>query len=200
MGVVYLHAGSNAVISTVFSMKSQLSNVDIVDVYYSSLKSWNIAGYIPQRLHSYNADSSTPSHTERLHTKNADSSGLSLQRIQQAQASRLSPPTPSAISTTSYAQQTLHSGSRSSRFWFKWASRRTTSLPQGFFLCVSRAETHTKILQQVILFVAEDNFTNYTDFAQFLRSLLTYTMIQNSVSTAYTCFAQRLHTLLETES
>ena len=68
-------------------MKSQLSNVDIVDVYYSSLKTWNIAGYIPQRLHSYNADSSTPSHTERLHTKNADIStysihGLSLQRIQ----------------------------------------------------------------------------------------------------------------------
>ena len=61
---------------------------------------------------------------------------------------------------------------------------------------MSRAETHTKLLQQVILFVAEVNFTNYTDFAQFLRSLLTYTMIQNSVSTAYTCFAQRLHSLL----
>ena len=27
------------------------SNVDIVDVYDSSLKSWNIAGYIPQRLY-----------------------------------------------------------------------------------------------------------------------------------------------------
>ena len=27
------------------------SNVDIVDVYDSSLKSWNIAGYIPHRLY-----------------------------------------------------------------------------------------------------------------------------------------------------
>ena len=61
---------------------------------------------------------------------------------------------------------------------------------------VSRAETHTELLQQVILFVAEVNFTNYTDFAQFLRPLLTYTMIQNSLSIAYTCFAQRLHSLL----
>ena len=132
MGVVYYNSPRRlqcSYLHSLHSMKSQLSNVDIVDVYYSSLKSRNIGGYIPQRLHSYNADSSTPSHTERLHTKNADIStysihGLSLQRIQQAQASRQSPPTPSAISTTSYAQQTLHSGSRSSRLWFKWASRR----------------------------------------------------------------------------
>ena len=75
----------------------------------------------------------------------------------------------------------------------------TFSLPEQHpFLkvFVSRAETHTELLQQVILFVAEVNFTNYIDFAQFLRSLLTYTMIQNSVSTAYSCFAQHLHSLL----
>ena len=70
------------------------------------------------------------------------------------------------------------------------------NIPSSRFFFVSRDETHTELLQQVILFVAEVNFTNYTDFAQFLRSLLTYTMIQNSVSTAYTCFAQRLHSLL----
>lgn len=61
---------------------------------------------------------------------------------------------------------------------------------------VSRVEAHTELLQQVILFVAEVNFTNYIDLAQFLRPLMTYTMMRISVSTAYTCFAQRLHSLL----
>lgn len=71
-------------------------------------------------------------------------------------------------------------------------------LDQHPFLKVflSRVDAHMELLQQVIMFVAEVNFMNYTDLAQFLRPLLTYTIMQISVSTAYTCFAQRLHSLL----
>ena len=54
MGVVYYNSPRRlqcSYLHSLHSMKSQLSNVDIVDVYYSSLKSWNIAGYIPQCLY-----------------------------------------------------------------------------------------------------------------------------------------------------
>eukprot|EP01018_Ginkgo_biloba_P009771 Gb_07737 [translate_table: standard] len=61
---------------------------------------------------------------------------------------------------------------------------------------VSRVEAHVELLEQLIFFIAEGNFINSTDLLEFLRPMLTFSVVQISISTAHTCFARRLHSHL----